>query len=85
MKIKGKRINSKLTGYTSGEMLLVNVDREIFLIFLFSFLPQYSISQVSFFLSSYVVPLTLISMLYVGMLARLWKGAPGGRVSAESR
>nr|XP_029719047.1 allatostatin-A receptor-like isoform X1 [Aedes albopictus] len=41
--------------------------------------------HVSFFLSSYVVPLTLISMLYVGMLARLWKGAPGGRVSAESR
>lgn len=42
--------------------------------------------HVSFFLSSYVVPLTLISMLYIGMLARLWKsGAPGGRVSAESR
>ncbi|EDS43266.1 allatostatin receptor [Culex quinquefasciatus] len=42
--------------------------------------------MVSFFLSSYVVPLTLISMLYIGMLARLWKsGAPGGRVSAESR
>ncbi|XP_055606216.1 allatostatin-A receptor isoform X2 [Uranotaenia lowii] len=41
--------------------------------------------HVSFFLSSYIVPLTLISMLYVGMLARLWKGAPGGRVSDESR
>ncbi|XP_063709469.1 allatostatin-A receptor-like isoform X2 [Culicoides brevitarsis] len=41
--------------------------------------------QVSFFLSSYVIPLALISMLYVAMLARLWKGAPGGRVSAESR
>ncbi|XP_058455654.1 allatostatin-A receptor isoform X3 [Malaya genurostris] len=41
--------------------------------------------HVSFFLSSYVIPLSLISMLYVGMLIRLWKGAPGGRVSAESR
>ncbi|XP_052902512.1 allatostatin-A receptor [Anopheles moucheti] len=41
--------------------------------------------HVSFFLSSYVVPLSLISFLYMGMLARLWKGAPGGRASAESR
>ncbi|XP_031788172.1 allatostatin-A receptor isoform X1 [Nasonia vitripennis] len=38
--------------------------------------------QVSFFLASYVVPLTLICGLYVCMLLRLWKGA---RVSAESR
>jgi allatostatin A receptor len=29
--------------------------------------------------------LALVSMLYMGMLLRLWKGAPGGRVSAESR
>ncbi|KAJ6635357.1 Allatostatin-A receptor [Pseudolycoriella hygida] len=41
--------------------------------------------QVSFFLSSYVVPLTLICLLYMGMLARLWKGAPGCKPSAESR
>ncbi|CAD7087545.1 unnamed protein product [Hermetia illucens] len=41
--------------------------------------------QVSFFLSSYVVPLTLISFLYMGMLVRLWKSAPGCRQSAESR
>ncbi|XP_055846182.1 allatostatin-A receptor-like isoform X2 [Episyrphus balteatus] len=41
--------------------------------------------QVSFFLSSYVAPLTLISFLYMGMLARLWKSAPGCKPSAESR
>ncbi|CAH2229172.1 jg21604 [Pararge aegeria aegeria] len=39
----------------------------------------------SFFLSSYVIPLALISVLYMCMLSRLWKSAPGGRVSAESR
>lgn len=42
-------------------------------------------SQISFFLSSYIVPLTLISILYVGMLIRLWHSAPGSKVSAESR
>uniref|UniRef100_A0A2M4CVU1 Putative allatostatin-a receptor n=2 Tax=Anopheles darlingi TaxID=43151 RepID=A0A2M4CVU1_ANODA len=41
--------------------------------------------HVAFFLSSYLVPLSLISFLYMGMLIRLWKGAPGGRASAESR
>jgi allatostatin A receptor len=41
--------------------------------------------QISFFLSSYIVPLTLISILYVGMLIRLWHSAPGSKVSAESR
>ncbi|XP_055294786.1 allatostatin-A receptor-like isoform X2 [Sitodiplosis mosellana] len=41
--------------------------------------------QVSFFLSSYVLPLFLISLLYVGMLLRLWKNAPGCNPSAESR
>ncbi|XP_041630983.1 allatostatin-A receptor [Drosophila kikkawai] len=41
--------------------------------------------QVSFFLSSYVAPLTLICFLYIGMLARLWKSAPGCKPSAESR
>ncbi|XP_037938682.1 allatostatin-A receptor [Teleopsis dalmanni] len=41
--------------------------------------------QVSFFLSSYVAPLTLICFLYMGMLARLWKTAPGCKPSAESR
>lgn len=47
---------------------------------------NHPVFQISFFLSSYVVPLTLISVLYVCMLASLWKGqAPGGKVSAESR
>ncbi|CAO1382419.1 unnamed protein product [Diamesa hyperborea] len=42
--------------------------------------------HIAFFLSSYIIPLALISFLYVGMLASLWKGAaPGGKVSAESR
>ncbi|KAH8258518.1 hypothetical protein KR038_010130 [Drosophila bunnanda] len=41
--------------------------------------------QISFFLSSYVAPLTLICFLYIGMLARLWKSAPGCKPSAESR
>lgn len=41
--------------------------------------------QISFFLSSYIVPLTLISILYVGMLIRLWHSVPGSKVSAESR
>lgn len=41
--------------------------------------------QISFFLSSYIIPLTLISILYVGMLIRLWHSVPGSKVSAESR
>ncbi|XP_071442254.1 allatostatin-A receptor-like [Hetaerina americana] len=42
--------------------------------------------QVSFFATSYVLPLALICGLYVCMLARLWRGAaPGGHVSAEGR
>ncbi|XP_015184643.1 PREDICTED: allatostatin-A receptor isoform X2 [Polistes dominula] len=47
-------------------------------------LPQYdwSFFQVSFFLTSYLLPLTLICVFYVCMLVRLWRGA---RVSAESR
>ncbi|KAK8783261.1 allatostatin-A receptor-like [Amblyomma americanum] len=41
--------------------------------------------QISFFMSSFVIPLALIFILYVLMLKRLWFGAaPGGRVSAES-
>lgn len=44
-----------------------------------------TICQISFFLSSYIVPLALISILYMGMLARLWKAVPGSKVSAESR
>lgn len=52
----------------------------------FSFsLSFHNIQQVSFFLSSYIVPLFLISLLYVGMLARLWKTAPGCNPSAEAR
>lgn len=41
--------------------------------------------HLSFFLTSCLVPLSLISILYVGMLLRLWRGAPGCRLSAESR
>ncbi|KAH6943175.1 hypothetical protein HPB50_017123 [Hyalomma asiaticum] len=41
--------------------------------------------QISFFMSSFVVPLALIFVLYVLMLKRLWLGVTsGGRVSAES-
>lgn len=41
--------------------------------------------QICFFMSSYVVPLSLTFVLYVLMLKRLWFGAtPGGRVSADS-
>lgn len=50
--------------------------------------PRISIQsfQISFFLSSYIVPLTLISILYVGMLIRLWHNpVPGSKVSTESR
>jgi hypothetical protein len=54
--------------------------------FLFSFSFSFLFfSQISFFLSSYVIPLTLISILYVGMLIRLWHSVPGSKVSAESR
>ena len=42
--------------------------------------------HVTFFATSYVLPLLLICGLYLCMLRKLWKGvAPGGRVSAESR
>lgn len=40
---------------------------------------------VCFLLASYVVPLTLVFILYVLMLKRLWFGAvPGGHMSSES-
>ncbi|CAO1412877.1 unnamed protein product [Diamesa serratosioi] len=42
--------------------------------------------QISFFLSSYVIPLAIIILLYVVLLSRLWKGGPGGsKGSKESR
>ncbi|XP_026468968.1 allatostatin-A receptor-like [Ctenocephalides felis] len=43
--------------------------------------------HISFFASSYVMPLTLISFLYMRMLARLWRGpiAVGAASSRESR
>lgn len=41
--------------------------------------------QISFLLSSYVIPLSLISFLYVGMLSRLWSSGPPGKGSKESR
>lgn len=40
---------------------------------------------ISFFASSYFVPLGLICGLYVRLLVRLWRNAPGQRLSAESR
>lgn len=47
-------------------------------------LPQFNwpLFQVTFFLTSYIVPLTLICGLYMCMLLRLWRGA---HISAESR
>ncbi|GFY13897.1 allatostatin-A receptor [Trichonephila clavipes] len=46
---------------------------------------NYAAYQICFFLSSYIIPLSLIFILYVLMLKRLWFGvAPGGRISAES-
>ncbi|XP_043283433.1 allatostatin-A receptor-like isoform X2 [Venturia canescens] len=47
-------------------------------------LPHYNwpTFQISFFLVSYLVPLTLICGLYICMLVRLWQGM---RTSAESR
>lgn len=41
--------------------------------------------QLAFFTSAYVLPLALICGLYVRLLARLWRNAPGQRLSAESR
>ncbi|XP_039290143.1 allatostatin-A receptor [Nilaparvata lugens] len=42
--------------------------------------------QITFFTTSYVVPLALICGLYLCMIMRLWRGvAPGGHCSAESR
>ncbi|XP_054160509.1 allatostatin-A receptor-like isoform X2 [Oppia nitens] len=44
-----------------------------------------SLYQICFFLSSYVIPIAIILILYVLMLKRLWFGAvPGGHMSAES-
>lgn len=40
--------------------------------------------HIAFFSSSYVVPLVLISVLYMCMLSRLWRSSVGGR-SAESK
>ncbi|KAH7942913.1 allatostatin-A receptor [Rhipicephalus sanguineus] len=41
--------------------------------------------QISFFMSSFVVPLAIVFVLYLLMLKRLWlAAAPGGRISAES-
>ncbi|XP_054708576.1 allatostatin-A receptor-like [Uloborus diversus] len=46
---------------------------------------NYAAFQICFFLSSYIIPLGCIFVLYMLMLKRLWFGvAPGGRVSAEA-
>ncbi|XP_023234664.1 allatostatin-A receptor-like [Centruroides sculpturatus] len=46
---------------------------------------NHAMFQICFFLSSYVIPLSLIFALYLLMLKRLWFGvAPGGHVSSES-
>lgn len=41
--------------------------------------------SLSFLASAYAVPLALICGLYIRLLARLWRAAPGGRLSAEGR
>lgn len=41
--------------------------------------------QLSFLATSYAIPLALICGLYIRLLARLWRNAPGQRLSAESR
>uniref|UniRef100_A0A182P7S1 G-protein coupled receptors family 1 profile domain-containing protein n=1 Tax=Anopheles epiroticus TaxID=199890 RepID=A0A182P7S1_9DIPT len=46
--------------------------------------PSWAAFHIAFFLSSYVVPLILISVLYMWMLSRLWRSSVGGR-SAESK
>lgn len=40
--------------------------------------------HVIFFLSSYLIPLILISGLYLRMLSRLWRTVVNGQMSAES-
>ena len=41
--------------------------------------------HVSFFVSSYAIPLVLIIFLYIGMLRRLWNpGSIGNKISKES-
>ncbi|EAU77962.1 AGAP012781-PA [Anopheles gambiae str. PEST] len=46
--------------------------------------PSWAAFHIAFFLSSFVVPLILISVLYMWMLSRLWRSSVGGR-SAESK
>uniref|UniRef100_A0A182QWV6 G-protein coupled receptors family 1 profile domain-containing protein n=1 Tax=Anopheles farauti TaxID=69004 RepID=A0A182QWV6_9DIPT len=46
--------------------------------------PSWPAFHIAFLLSSYVVPLILISVLYMWMLSRLWRSSVGGR-SAESK
>lgn len=42
--------------------------------------------QICFVLSSYVIPLVVISGLYIALIMRLWQSSSGGvRMSAESR
>ncbi|RWS28189.1 allatostatin-A receptor-like protein [Leptotrombidium deliense] len=46
---------------------------------------NHGLFQLCFFISSYVVPLTLAFILYMLMLKRLWFGVvPGGQMSTES-
>ncbi|CAG2171700.1 unnamed protein product, partial [Oppiella nova] len=46
---------------------------------------NHSLYQICFFLSSYVIPISIILILYILMLKRLWFGVvPGGHMSAES-
>lgn len=40
--------------------------------------------HIAFFISSYLLPLILISGLYVRMISRLWRTVVGGNMSAES-
>lgn len=45
---------------------------------------SWSTFHIAFFSSSYLIPLVLISGLYLRMLSRLWRTVVGGNMSAES-
>ncbi|CAB3375347.1 Hypothetical predicted protein [Cloeon dipterum] len=72
--------------YSHGERHYIFKDEEHIVCVFLDHEYQWAVFQISFFVTSYVLPLALICGLYLGILLRLWRGvAPGGRVSAESR
>jgi len=72
---------------THGKMnYFVGLEEYSVCVFLFKEGWSHHAFQITFFVTSYLLPLLLICGLYLCMLMRLWRGvAPGGRVSAESR